>query len=201
MVPKKPISVSEMRELVSANGICRELSYMEREILSHNPPEGETLPRPCIAPGCTYAHNRLTAKEEYEELLKAEAELEKDTSKSGKKRFTDFRMLHAYKGPVKHFNVQPGLYGKPLLHHNFDKQILDSLHLGVLGLPKTPWKHGVKNNASDDALDRISEQLKSWKHPLDMRRKDDGRVREQKWFSGACIHVCSPNIPNAIVQP
>lgn len=186
MVPKKPNTVAEMKELVSGSGTCRELSCLEREILSHNVVEGEELPRPCIAPGCNFAHDRRTAQKEYDEMLATEAELQKDTSKAGRKRFADWRMHHAYKGPVNHLNVQPGLYGKPLLRHHMQKQILDSLHLGVLGLPKTPWKHGIKNNASDDALEKISEQLKAWKHPLDMRRKDDGRIREQKWFSGAC---------------
>lgn len=108
-------------------------------------------------------------------------------------------MQHAYKGRVHHFNVQPGLAGKPMLRHHMRRQILDSLHLGVLGLPKLPWKHGVKNNASDDALELISEQLKEWKHPLDMRRKDDGRVRGQKWFTGApapSATKCLYNLPS-----
>eukprot|EP00965_Chrysotila_dentata_P138651 4586127-Pleurochrysis_carterae.AAC.1 len=40
------------------------------------------------------------------------------------------------------------------------------------------------NNASDDARAAISEQLAEWKHPLDCRRKDNNRVRENKWFRG-----------------
>eukprot|EP00965_Chrysotila_dentata_P087604 2892067-Pleurochrysis_carterae.AAC.1 len=40
------------------------------------------------------------------------------------------------------------------------------------------------NNASDDARAAISEQLAQWKHPLDCRRKDNNRVRENKWFTG-----------------
>lgn len=199
VIPRKPTSVAEMRELVLGTGVCRELSCLEREILSHNPPKGERLPRPCIADGCRFAHDRGTAAQEYEELLATEAQLQKDASKEGKRKFTQYRMRHAHQGPVNHLNVQPGLYGKPLLRHHMEKQILDALHLGVLGLPKTPWKHGIKNDASDDALEKISEQLKLWKHPLDMRRKDDGRVREQKWFSGAasmyslltCHHICA----------
>lgn len=117
-------------------------------------------------------------------MLKHEAELASDTSKEGKRKFTEWRMNHAYKSGIPHLNVQPGKYGQPLLRHHFEKQILDSLHLAVLGLPKLPWKHGIKHNASDQALESISDQLKSWNHPLDMRRKDDGRVREQKWFTG-----------------
>ena len=43
---------------------------------------------------------------------------------------------------------------------------------------------GIKNNASDDARVLLSEQLAAWKHGLDMKRKEDGRVCEQKWFTG-----------------
>ena len=53
-----------------------------------------------------------------------------------------------------------------------------------LGVPKTPWKHGILNNASDDARQKISDKLAEWKHALDCRRKDDNRSRAQKWFTG-----------------
>ena len=180
----KPTTVSEMRKLVSGDGRCRELSCLEREILSHNPVEGESIPRPCIAKGCTFAHNPSKAAKEYADMLAKEAELAADTSKKGRTKFTQCRMQHAWKGPVNHLNVQPGLYGKPMLRHHMRKQILDGLHLAQLGAPKTSWKHGIKNNASDDAREEMSMQLKAWKHGLDMRRKDDGMCREQKWFTG-----------------
>ena len=77
-----------------------------------------------------------------------------------------------------------GAYGKPMLHYDMDHFILDLLHLAELGIPKTPWKHGILNNASDDARDRIDEKLRGWKHPLDCRRKDDNRSRAQNWFTG-----------------
>ena len=89
-------------------------------------------------------------------------------------------MGHAH----SHGNVQPGEYGMPMFKHHMDQQILDALHLAELGLPKTPWKYGILNNASDDARQAISDQLVEWKHPLDCRRKDDGRVRAAKWFTG-----------------
>lgn len=127
-------------------------------------------------------------------MLATEAELTQDTSKEGKRRFSEWRMKHAHKGEIHHFNVQPGRYGRPLFRHHMKYQILDSLHLAVLGLPKTPWKYGIKNNASDDALETISRQLQDWKHPLDMRRKEDGRVREQKWFTGEkWLSFCAGN--------
>lgn len=89
-------------------------------------------------------------------------------------------MAHA----CTHFNIQPGLYGKPMLRHDIAKQLLEALHKSELGLPKTPWKHGILNNSSDEARDLISAQLAEWKHPLDCRRKDDNRSRAQKWFTG-----------------
>lgn len=71
-----------------------------------------------------------------------------------------------------------------MFQHHMDDQILDSLHYAELGLPKTPWKYGILNNCSDDARQQISEKLAEWRHPLDCRRKDDGRSRMQKWFTG-----------------
>ena len=71
-----------------------------------------------------------------------------------------------------------------MFHHHMDRQVLDALHLGALGLPKTPWKHGILNNASDDARQKIADRLKDIGHPLDTRRKDDNRSRSQKWFAG-----------------
>mmetsp|Transcript_18511 Transcript_18511/g.46385 ORF Transcript_18511/g.46385 Transcript_18511/m.46385 type:complete len:208 (+) Transcript_18511:831-1454(+) len=76
------------------------------------------------------------------------------------------------------------MYGRPMFHHHLDRQILDALHLGALGLPKTPWKHGILNNASDDVREKIAAELKAINHPLDTRRKDDNRSRAQKWFTG-----------------
>ena len=89
-------------------------------------------------------------------------------------------MEHAH----THGNIQPGKFGEPMLRHNLENQLLDPLHMAELGIPKTPWKHGVLNNASDDAREQISDQLREWKHPLDCRRKDDNRSRADKWFTG-----------------
>ena len=83
-----------------------------------------------------------------------------------------------------HKNVQPGLYGQPFLEHDFSEQIADPLHLAELGIPKTCWKHGILNHASDDARELISQKLEEWKHPLDCKRKDNNRQRQLKWFTG-----------------
>ena len=207
--PFKPATVPAMRALVngdSGSARCRELSCLEREILSHTPPKGEDECQPCIAPGCTFAHDPKKRVEQLRQLLEEEARLAADTTKRGKAKYSAWRMLHAWKGTVPHFNVQPGMFGRPLFRHHFRKQILDALHLALLGLPKTPWKHGIKVNASDDARERMSDLLKSWNHPLDMRRKEDGRVREQKWFTGEkWISFCagkggSPGGPIAIAM-
>ena len=111
-------------------------------------------------------------------------------------------MVHAH----AHSNVQPGLFGAPMFEHDFDDQILDPLHNAELGLPKAPWKYGVLNNASDDGRDQTSAKLREWKHPLDCRRKETGRVRQDKWFTGAAWRTfCSaergsPGGPRAIAH-
>lgn len=173
----KPETVEQMRNLLRE---CHAPTRLERFIWSHSPVPGEQLPRPCSAPGCTFAHEPAFAAQELADLLNEEAQLSADQSKAGKAAFSRWRMAHAR----CHFNVQPGLYGRPLFEHDLSDQILDSLHYGELGVPKTPWKHGILNNSSDDARQAISDKLAEWKHPLDCRRKDDGRVRAQKWFTG-----------------
>eukprot|EP00965_Chrysotila_dentata_P080548 2657622-Pleurochrysis_carterae.AAC.1 len=133
-------------------------------------------------------------------MLQIKAELKADTSKAGRSRFSRWRMAHA----ATHANVQPGKYGQPMHESDLDQHIFDSLHLAKLGLPKTPWKLGVMNNASDDARAAIGEQLAEWKHPLDCRRKDNNRGRENKWCTGERWSVfCngergSPGAPMAI---
>lgn len=175
--PRKPETLQEMKSLLQE---CHCPTRLERFIWSHSPLPGEELPRPCTAPGCRFAHDRVSAAQELSDLLEAEAQLAKDQTKAGKAAFSKWRMAHAH----SHFNVQPGAYGSPLFEHDLDDQILDSLHYGELGLPKTPWKYGILNNSSDDARQAISDRLVEWRHPLDCRRKDDGRVRTSKWFTG-----------------
>ena len=84
--------------------------------------------------------------------------------------------------------------------------ILDLLHLSELGNPKTLWKHGILNHASDDARQAIEDLLTEWKHRIDCRRKDANRVGAQKWFTGeAWATFCagkrgSPGGPVAIAK-
>ena len=117
---------------------------------------------------------------DFQNLLDKIKEFEADTTKAGKSRYSKFRMAHAH----VHLNIQPGPYGAPFLKHDLNtRQILDPLHYAKLGLAKSvPWKHGLLNNASDDARDQISAKLSEWKHPLDTRRKDNNRIASQKWF-------------------
>jgi hypothetical protein len=176
-IPQKPTTCEECELLLKT---CKSPTRLERYVLSHSTVPGEAVPRPCTASGCKFAHDPATALAEQAALLKEEAGLEIVKTKSGKSRFSRWRMLHA----STHGNVQPGMYGAPMLEHNMDSQLLDPLHLAELGIPKTPWKHGILNNASDDARDLISEQFKRWKHPIDCRRKDDNRSQAQKWFTG-----------------
>ena len=164
------------KELLSLLGRCFSHSCKDRFVLSHSRYRGRILP--CTR--CSFGHNEATAEAELAAMLETEAGLAGAKTKAGKAAFSRWRMAHA----SSHLNVQPGNYGKPFMHHHLDDQILDPLHLAELGLPKIPWKHGIMNNASDDARVQISEQLKQWNHPLDTRRKDDGRCRAQKWFTG-----------------
>eukprot|EP00966_Prymnesium_polylepis_P023122 531898-Prymnesium_polylepis.1 len=60
----------------------------ERYNYGHSCPPCESVPRPCTAPGCTFAHNTATAATEHAELLKEEARLESDKTKKGKAAFS-----------------------------------------------------------------------------------------------------------------
>lgn len=162
----KPQTATELRTLLAQ---CIAPSRHDRFVWSHNPLPGEDVPRPCSAPGCSFAHNKdaTEAAADYTALLAEEARLAAVNTKKGKTAFSKWRMMHAQ----THHNVQPGAYGAPMLEHNLQDQILDPLHYSKLGLGKTPWKHGILNNASDDAREAISAQLKEWKHPLDCNRK------------------------------
>lgn len=198
-VLKKPTTVAEMYSLLKH---CHNHTRDERFILSHTPLPGETKPRPCTAAGCKFAHDPTTALAELAELRKEESELEADQSKNGKARYSRWRMKHAH----LHMNIQPGKYGAPMFWHDLCNQVLDWLHMAILGLPQTPWKYGVLNNASDRAREQISDWLKKHNHPLDTRRKDNNRVREQMWFNGAkWASFCqgldgSPGLPVAMAQ-
>ena len=170
-IPKKPANIQEMKRALKED--CVSLTYAQRVNWSHTPPKGKTLPEACTHPGCNFGKNFALVPQEYDALLCKEAELRADDSKKGRKRFSDWRMVHAH----AHSNVQPGKYGAPMFHHDLDDQILDPLHAAELGLPKTPWKHGVLNTASDDGLEQISNKLAEFKHRLDCNRKETGRVR------------------------
>jgi hypothetical protein len=196
--PKKPTSFEQMFALLKQ---CKSPTALERFDLAHEPRPGETVPRAC--PACAFGHGD---EEEtmllYAELLATEAKLRAVDTKAGKAAFSKWRMAHA----ASHSNVQPAEYGRPLLHYDMDDFILDLLHLAELGAPKTPWKHGVLNNASDDARQKISDKLAEWRHALDCRRKDDNRSRAAKWFTGeAWATFCagergSPGGPKAIAE-
>ena len=196
VTPKKPTNVADMHEKLRRE--CLEHTYSQRVNWSHTPRAGTAVPDKCTL--CDFGSNRSTIQEDYNQLLKTEAELAADTTKKGKSRFSDWRMAHA----KCHHNIQPGLFGAPFLEHDMSHQIIDPLHLAQLNMPKIPWKHGLLVHASDDCRELISEKLKSWNHPLDCRRKDDNRVRAQKWFTGeawcafAAGYRGSPGAPVAI---
>ena len=176
--PPKPTSMVALRALLSK---CKAHTARERFILSHMPLPGNDVPEPCTARGCTFGHGNVEkVRAEWEALLAEEKKLAAVLTKTGKQAFSKWRMAHA----KMHFNIQPGEYGAPFFHYDLDDFLLDLLHLAELGIPKTPWKHGILNNCSDDSRAAISDYLTEIKHPLDTRRKDDGKSRVDKWFSG-----------------
>ena len=58
-VPKRPATPAKMHEQLKQ---CKAPCRVERFVLSHNIVPGEELPRPCPAPGCTFAHVLLTTQ-------------------------------------------------------------------------------------------------------------------------------------------
>ena len=87
--PCKPDTVAEMHGLL---GKCVSPTRLARYILSHNPLPGETLPRPCTAEGCTFAHDPATAAAELAELL---ATRNNDAGRYQQKRASEvFEMAH-----------------------------------------------------------------------------------------------------------
>ena len=143
----KPKDVATMLKLVDGTGktgTCREYTAVERFVGSHNIVPGETEPRACTWAGCTFGHNRATVMAEYEAELAHENTLLADKTKAGKSRFSRWRMKRA----ATHGNIQPGLYGAPFIFHDMNDQILDPLHCAELGIPKTPWKHGLLRNGA-----------------------------------------------------
>jgi hypothetical protein len=149
--PPKPTTAKEMRELLTK---CKSHTGRTRFVLSHTPLPGKDLPEPCTAPGCDFGHGTpAKVKAEYDALLAEEKQLAGVLTKAGKTAFSKWRMKHA----KLHENMQPGEYGAPFFHYDLDDFILDLLHMAELGLPKTPWKHGLLNNCSDDARGLLSE--------------------------------------------
>jgi hypothetical protein len=176
VTPKKPANIAEMQTLLDK---CVSPTATSRYVLSHSIVPGETRPQPC--PCCRFGHGEpAEVMAEYHALLETEATLAADKSKAGKARFSKYRIAHA----LKHKNVQPGEYGRPFLDLDLNDFLLDLLHLSELGTPKTLWKHGILNHASDDARQEIEELLTEWKHRLDCRRKDANRITAQMWFTG-----------------
>jgi len=173
--PSKPETVAEMHLLLKQ---CHSPTCDERFNWSHNLKPGESVPRPCK--WCSFGHDPKTALDEYNTLCKVETDLLSDQTKTGRRRYAEWRLNHS----KSHGNIAPLQYGRPMMEHDMDDQFLDALHVSQLNLGKIPYKHALLNHASDDARELISEQLSEWKHPLDCKRKENNRVREKKWFTG-----------------
>ena len=180
-IPAAPDSVAEMVELCTST--CHVHTREERWTWTHWPRPGEKLPRPCTMPGCTYAHD--DPAEDFAAFAAQLLALLSDTSKGAARRLSEFRSRHSN----IHGNVKPGEHGQPF----FDAEVmttflLDMLHGLYLNLPKIAWKHAILANCPDGCREEIAVYLKSIGHPLDTRKKDDGRQRESKWFTGEGFH-------------
>jgi hypothetical protein len=157
---------------------CKQYTCKERYMKSHNRYSGDGRVHPC--PDCKFGHSinpelELATAQTHEVSLKAKA-----TDPAGKKVLADWRLGHA----KVHGNVQPLSYGEPTFDHDMEDQLPDVLHLDSLNAPKVPWKHAYLNNISDHARERTSDLLVAFRHPLDTRRRDIGRVQGDKWYRG-----------------
>ena len=180
-IPRPPSTVAEMVELCTSS--CHVHTREERWTWTHWPRPGEKLPRPCTIPGCTYAHTDPAA--DFAAFAAQLLPLIADTSKGAARRLSEFRSKHSN----SHGNIKPGEHGQPF----FDAEdmltfLIDMLHGLYLNLPKIAWKHAILNNCPDGCREEIAVYLKSIGHPLDTRKKDDGRQRESKWFTGEGWH-------------
>ena len=174
--------------------LCTETCHVhksdERWDCSHFPRPGEKLPRPCPAKGCRYAHADAAA-DFAAFALKLNALLD-DSSKGAARRLAAFRTQHAN----THNQIKPGEYGQPFLDSpDMLTFLIDYLHGLYLNLPKGAWKHAILNNCPDGCRELISTYLKMIGHPLDTRKKDDGRQRESKWYAAPPAPPAPPASP------
>jgi hypothetical protein len=169
-IPKKPETVAEMIKLLRT---CESATFEKRCLMSHNPLPGSQclVPAACLVvslppiPAPPQLSTRRCSRTRLNPRSKAQAAVDKKARTAWSKRRCDAARTHD--------NVPPGAYGRPLLEHDMKDQILDALHLGLLNMPKIAWKYAILNNCSDHARELIDAYLKTIKHPLDTRRKDN----------------------------
>ena len=199
VVPKKPSNHDELRAHTRR---CFRPSLKQRTTLRHaRQLDGSIVP--CFASGCTFGHSD-NPELELTVALQHEARLLADQTKKGIAAHTKWRLEHGH----AHYNTQPHSAGEGTFDVDLSsQQYLCNLHGPLLNLPKhSPWSHGILRNASDDGCTSISETLKLMKHPLDCRKKDAGRVKQEKWFTGERYQTFvkggrgSPGGPKAIAQ-
>ena len=93
VVPEKPKDISEMHAACSD---CESPTRIDRFVKSHMCVPGESLPRACTAPGCSFGHNRETVKAEHAQMLATEQKLSAVKTKAGKSAWSRHRMAHAH---------------------------------------------------------------------------------------------------------
>ena len=199
VVPKKPSNIDELRAHTRR---CFRPNLKQRTTLRHaRQLDGSIVP--CFAAECSFGKSS-DPELEYTVAVQHEQQLLADRSKKGIAVHTKWRLDHGH----KHYNVQPLQAGEGTFDVDMSsQQYLCNLHGPLLNLPKhSPWSHGILRNASDDGAAAISETLKLMKHPLDCRKKDAGRVKQEKWFTGERYQTFvkggrgSPGGPKAMAQ-
>ena len=182
-VPSKPSTVEEM---FTTCLVCHAPTREERWVWSHTPLPGEPAPRPCTRAGCRYAHETPAA--DYAAMLATIDAFKADTSAGAERRYCDWRMAHAQgRGTVVgHGNVQPGPDGAPMMDlSSMLYFLIDLLHGLYLNLPYNQFKAAFLQHCPDPCRALLSTYLKEEvNHPLDLRKKGDGRIKEQRWYKG-----------------
>ena len=199
VVPAKPVNIDELKKHTRR---CFRPNLKQRTTLRHAIQRDGSIV-PCFATGCNFGSSD-NPNLEYTLATQHEARLLADTSKKGVAAHTKWRLDHAH----SHYNVAPLKAGEGTFDVDMaTQQYLCNLHGPRLNLPKhAPWSHGILRNASDDGAVAISEALKLMKHPLDCRKKDAGRVKQEKWFTGERYGTFvkggrgSPGGPKAMAQ-
>eukprot|EP00965_Chrysotila_dentata_P200795 6180183-Pleurochrysis_carterae.AAC.1 len=89
----------------------------------------------------------------------------------------------------------------PPLEFDMDHMIPELLHADSLNIAKLMFKHLVLRHADSFCRERLSTFFAGMKRPIDLRKKDDGRHRAEKWWRASTwdgMVQGTPTIPGGI---